>query len=65
MQRAHDRASASWGLGKDASPGINRGDLPVRRRDNEAGKWSKMEIEGGEDLSSRIHRTFCKNAEMQ
>jgi hypothetical protein len=24
-----------------------------------------MEIEGGEDLSSRIHRTFCKNAEMQ
>jgi hypothetical protein len=31
--------------------GINRGDLPIYRRGNEAGKWSKMQIEGGEDAN--------------
>jgi hypothetical protein len=48
---------------------INRSDLSIQRRDNEAGKWSKMEIEGGKDAKrrlglqdffSRIHRILCK-----
>jgi hypothetical protein len=40
--------------------GIDRGDLAIHRRDDEARKWSKMEIEGGEDtnVAERLRVSF-------
>ena len=53
MQRAHDRASASWGLGKGTSLLPKSIEAICRSSDAKmkTGKWSKMEIEGGKDAN--------------